>query len=134
MDININTPALIFPTVSLILLAYTNRFLAIANLVRSLRKQYDESKEEKLIIQIQNLKRRLDLIRYMQAFGVVSLLIGILCMFLLFLGYTVITNYIFGVSLVSLMISLSFSLREILVSINALNVYLSDLNQEIKKK
>lgn len=133
MDININTPALLFPTVSLILLAYTNRFLAIANLVRNLRKQYDESHNQLLLLQITNLKRRLELIRYMQAFGVTSLLIAILCMFLLFLGYTTITNYIFGVSLVCLMISLSFSLREIIVSINALDLYLSDLDHEIKK-
>lgn len=133
MDININTPALLFPTVSLILLAYTNRFLAIANLVRSLRKQYDESHNQNLLLQIHNLKRRLELIRYMQAFGVTSLLIAIFCMFLLFLGYTTITNYIFGLSLVCLMISLTFSLREIIVSINALDLYLSDLDHEIKK-
>jgi ABC-type multidrug transport system permease subunit len=133
MDININTPALLFPTVSLILLAYTNRFLAIANLVRNLRKQYDESHNQILLLQIHNLKRRLELIRYMQAFGVTSLLIAIFCMFLLFLGYTTITNYIFGLSLICLMISLTFSLREIIVSINALDLYLSDLDHEIKK-
>ncbi len=127
MDININTPALLFPAVSLILLAYTNRFLAIASLVRNLRKQYDESHNDKIIKQIKGLKKRLELIRYMQAFGVLSLLTGIICMFLLFLNFTSLASYVFGLSLLLLMTSLTFSIREIMVSINALNLVLEDI-------
>lgn len=127
MDININTPALLFPAVSLILLAYTNRFLAIASLVRNLRKQYDESHNETIIKQIKGLKKRLELIRYMQAFGVLSLLTGIICMFLLFLNLTMVASYVFGLSLLLLMASLTFSIREIMISINALNLVLEDI-------
>ena len=127
MDININTPALLFPAVSLILLAYTNRFLAIASLVRNLHKQYNESHNETIIKQIKDLKKRLELIRYMQAFGVLSLLTGIICMFLLFLNFTIIASYVFGLSLLLLMTSLTFSIREIMISINALNLVLEDI-------
>ena len=128
MDININTPALLFPAVSLILLAYTNRFLAIASLVRNLRKEYQESHNDNIIKQIQSLKKRLEMIRYMQAFGVLSLLAAIFCMFLLFLGFVSIANYVFGLSLLLLMFSLSFSIREIMISINALNLVLTDID------
>ncbi len=131
MDININTPALLFPAVSLILLAYTNRFLAIAGLVRNLRKEYQESHNDNIIKQIQSLKKRLEMIRYMQALGVLSLLAAIFCMFLLFLELTILANYVFGLSLLLLMSSLSFSIREIIISINALNLVLTDI--DVKK-
>jgi hypothetical protein len=127
MDITMNTPALLFPTVSLILLAYTNRFLAIASLVRNLRRQYDESHNQNIVLQIKNLKKRLELIRYMQALGVMSLLAGIICMFLLFLNWTILANYTFVLSLILLISSLSFSIREIMLSINALNLVLKDM-------
>jgi Protein of unknown function (DUF2721) len=133
MEININTPALLFPAVSLILLAYTNRFLAIASLVRNLHRQYDESHNETIILQITSLRRRLGMIRYMQAFGVLSLLAAIVCMFLLYVGLRSIADYTFGVSLLLLMISLTFSIFEIMVSINALNVVLQDIDRHKKK-
>jgi hypothetical protein len=133
MDININTPALLFPAVSLILLAYTNRFLAIASLVRNLGKEYQTSHNHNIIKQIHSLKRRLEMIRYMQAFGVLSLLTAIFCMFLLFVELAIVAKYIFGLSLLLLMISLSFSIREIMVSINALNLVLTDIYSEKHK-
>jgi hypothetical protein len=134
MEININTPALLFPAVSLILLAYTNRFLAIASLVRNLHRQYDESHNETIILQITSLRKRLGMIRYMQAFGVLSLLAAIVCMFLLYVGFQSIADYTFGVSLLLLMISLTFSILEIMVSINALNLVLQDIDKEEKKR
>lgn len=133
MEININTPALLFPAVSLILLAYTNRFLAIASLVRNLHRQYDESHNESIILQITSLRKRLGMIRYMQAFGVLSLLAAIVCMFLLYVGLRSIADYTFGLSLLLLMISLTFSILEIMVSINALNVVLQDIDRHKKK-
>jgi hypothetical protein len=133
MEININTPALLFPAVSLILLAYTNRFLAIASLVRNLHRQYDESHNETIILQITSLRKRLGMIRYMQAFGVLSLLAAIVCMFLLYVGFRSIADYTFGLSLLLLMISLTFSIFEIMVSINALNVVLQDIDKDKKK-
>jgi len=134
MEINMNTPALLFPTVSLILLAYTNRFLAIANLVRNLHSQYEKTHNEKVLVQINSLRRRLEMIRYMQGFGVSSLFTAIVCMFFLYIGWQYIANAIFGISLLLLMLSLSFSLREILVSINALNILLSDMDKDIQEQ
>ncbi len=134
MEINMNTPALLFPTVSLILLAYTNRFLAIASLVRNLHSQYEKTHSEKVLVQINNLRRRLEMIRYMQGCGVSSLFMAIVCMFFLYMGWQYVANAIFGISLLLLMLSLSFSLREILVSINALNILLSDMDKEIHEQ
>jgi Protein of unknown function (DUF2721). len=40
MEINLTTPALLFPAISLLLLAYTSRFLALAALMRELHVRY----------------------------------------------------------------------------------------------
>lgn len=86
MEINITTPALLFPAISLLLLAYTNRFLTIATLIRSLHKNYKENPQTALLGQIENLRKRVSLIKHMQGVGVASLFFCILCMFLLFAG------------------------------------------------
>lgn len=86
MEINITTPALLFPAISLLLLAYTNRFLTIATLIRSLHKNYKENPQTALLCQIENLRKRVSLIKHMQRVGMASLFFCILCMFLLFTG------------------------------------------------
>lgn len=132
MSINITTPALLFPAISLLLLAYTNRFLAIATLIRSLHKKHQEFPNHKIIVgQIQNLRTRLSLIKGMQVFGVLSFFLCILSMFMLFQDLQILGNYAFGVSMVLLMISLAISLRELQISTKALNLELSDM--EIRK-
>ena len=75
MEINITTPALLFPAISLLLLAFTNRFLALANLVRQLHQNYKSDPDEFLLGQIANIRFRINLIRDMQAYGVSSLLL-----------------------------------------------------------
>ncbi len=129
MEINLATPALLFPAISLLLLAYTNRFLAIASLIRGLHARYKEKPDRLLIGQIQNLRARLALIRGMQGLGVLSLLVCVICMFTLFAGQVVAGKALFGLSLVLLMVSLGFSVREIWLSTVALNIQLSDLEQ-----
>jgi len=132
MSINITTPALLFPAISLLLLAYTNRFLAIATLIRSLHKTHQKDPNHKIIIgQIQNLRTRLSLIKGMQVFGASSFFLCILSMFMLFQDAERWGNYCFGISMVLLMISLGISLRELQISTKALNLELSDM--EIKK-
>lgn len=132
MSINITTPALLFPAISLLLLAYTNRFLAIATLIRNLHKVHQENPNHKLIIgQIQNLRTRLSLIKGMQVFGVSSFFLCTLSMFMLFQNWPLWGNYTFGASMIFLMISLSISLRELQISTKALNLELSDM--ELKK-
>lgn len=127
MEITLTTPALLFPAVSLLLLAYTNRFLALAALIRSLHAAYKDNPEENVAAQMENLRYRVVLIRNMQALGVLALLACVVCMFVLFAGFAAAGKVLFGVSLVLLMISLALSVREIQVSVGALNLQLSDL-------
>ena len=129
MELTLTTPALLFPAISLLLLAYTNRFLTLANLIRELHRSYKSNPEEIIFAQIVNLRYRVALIRNMQIFGVGSFFGCVLCMLTLFAGYMLVSKYIFGLSLVSLMVSLVISLREVQVSVDALNVRLSDLEQ-----
>ena len=128
MNISLTTPALLFPAISLLLLAYTNRFLAIASLIRDLHAKYKKDRDKMLYGQIKNLKLRLILIRNMQALGISSLFICVLCMFLLYAGLLLIGQIVFGISLVLLMISLALSVWEIQISVNALNIQLGDLS------
>lgn len=132
MEIDLTTPALLFPAISLLLLAFTNRFLALAALIRNLHDRYHANPDELIIAQIGNLRYRVMLVRNMQAFGVLSLLVDVICMFVLFAGNIQLGKVAFGVSLVLMMISLALSIREIQVSVNALNLHLQSL--EVQKK
>lgn len=128
MDISINTPALLFPAISLIMLAYTNRFLALSNRVRSLHDKY-QNHEQKHIIhgQIRNLRYRLKLIKNMQALGVITFLSCILCMYLIYIESMTAANIVFAVSLLTFSSSLALSLLEIQLSTKALELELSDM-------
>jgi hypothetical protein len=125
----INTPALLFPAITLMMLAYTNRFLALSTLIRTLHGKYKQGLEDgqQLKDQIVNLKKRMILIRRMQALGVLSFFFCVLCMLLLFLGYTTAASVFFGVSLALLLTSLLFSFAEIVISTRALEIELSDM-------
>ncbi len=123
----LTTPALLFSAVSLILLAYTNRFIAYTSVVRNLYKQYKENPTSILKGQIFNLRRRLYLIRTMQILGVTSLFLCVITMFLIFVGSQLIAAYIFGVALLMLCASLGISIREIQISVKALELHLSNM-------
>jgi hypothetical protein len=129
MELSLTTPALLFPTVSLLLLAYTNRFLALAALIRDLHASYKEEPREYLVEQIANLRRRVLLIRDMQGLGIGSLLLCVVCMFLLYVGHNQEAVYAFGVSLLLLIASLGFSIAEIRMSVGALDLVLNDLEK-----
>ena len=133
MTLEIATPALLFSATSLILLAYTNRFLTIAQIIRSLKKNYDEDHNHNILFQIKNLNLRLSLIRYMQLFGVMSLFLSVFAMLLLFLNLQQVGIYLFGLSMLALLISLGISFWEISISVTALRVHLSDLVDDKKK-
>ena len=131
MLLDITTPALLFPAITLLLLAYTNRFLAIATLIRNLHKQHLNDRDHTIIIhQIKNLRIRLNMIRYMQAFGILSFFLGVLCMFLLFERLPEVASYLFAASLMALLISLGISLVETHISTKALNLELSDMEEK----
>lgn len=133
MEININTPALLFPAITLLLLAYTNRFLAIASLIRKLHDEYTKGQKSKVLLgQLHNLKRRINYIKLMQALGVLSFLCCVICMFSIYKGWGDLAEYIFAASLLSLLASLLFSLVEIFLSTRALELQLGDI-EELEK-
>lgn len=127
MDITLTTPALLFSTLSLIFLAYTNRFLALASRIRTLYDRYESNHGPSLLAQIESLRTRVNLVRLMQLYGVLSLFLCVLCMFLLFAGLVLAGKIVFGLSLVTLLISLGLSTREIHISTRALNIQLESL-------
>jgi len=127
MEINLTTPAPLFPAISLLLLAFTNRFLALAAVIRHLHDRYQSNPDQGIAQQIGNLRHRIILIRNMQVFGVLSLLLCVVCMFVLFAGYRLSGEILFAISLVLMMVSLGLSVREIQISVHALNLQLSDL-------
>lgn len=127
MKLNLETPGLLFSATSLILLAYTNRFIAISSIVRGLKKSYDSNRRKTILKEIENLNFRIQLMRLMQLFGVKSLLLSVFTMLLLFLDFKILSNIIFIISLFCLLISLVISVIEIHISIKALKIHLSDL-------
>ncbi len=126
-QLTLTTPALLFSAISLLLLAYTNRFLAYASVVRKLHEQYKEDPDGIIVGQIQNLRKRLLLTRTMQLMGIGSLLLCVLCMFLVYIEQQLAAEIIFGVALVMLIISLAISVREIQISVKALDLHLSNM-------
>jgi hypothetical protein len=131
MTLDLTTPALLFPAISLLLLAYTNRFLALAALIRGLQARYESNPDSVIVAQISNLRYRVRLIQQMQAFGVLSLFGCVACMFALFADLLSLGNYLFGISLVLMLVSLGLSVREIQVSVVALNLHLQNLEGRI---
>jgi len=129
MEITLTTPALLFPAISLLLVAYTNRFNTIGGRIRTLHSLYKDNQDDILVGQIESLRKRVYLIRNMQAFGVASLFSCVLCLFVLFAGKILIGKIIFGLSLILMMISLGLSFQEILISVQALKLELSDMQK-----
>ena len=134
-ELTLITPTFLFSAISLLLLAYTNRFLSYAQLVRTLKDKYMEDHSALTKAQIVNLRRRLYLTRNMQLLGVASLLLCVATMFLIYVGLQLISAYVFGLALVLLIISLGLSVMEIRISSKSLEIYLSDMEKtEIHNK
>ena len=129
MDITLTTPAVLFPAVSLLLLAYTNRFLALAGVIRKLHADHKAAPDPSYPGQIANLRWRIRLVRNMQFFGVLSLLLCTVCMYLIFLDYITAAEWIFSAGLVAMIVSLILSLVEIQSSIRALDLHLQDIER-----
>lgn len=129
-EISLTTPALLFPAVSLLLVAYTNRFNAISSRIRAMSAIYKTTPSQTLMAQIRSLRKRVNVIRNMQAFGVGSLFLCVICMFTLFAGELLLGKVVFGLSLVSMLISLFYSLWEIVISVQALNMELNELESQ----
>lgn len=124
MEIDLTTPALLFSAISLIMLAYTNRFMSYAQLVRTLKEQYRENHSSVTAAQIANLRKRLYLTRAMQVTGTGSLLLCVVSMFFIYIQLYLVSIYIFGLAMVLLIISLAISVYEIYISVKALEIHL----------
>ena len=119
MEIDLTTPALLFSAISLIMLAYTNRFMSYAQLVRTLKEQYRGNHSSVTAAQIANLRKRLYLTRAMQVTGTGSLLLCVVSMFFIYIQLYLVSIYIFGLAMVLLIISLAISVYEIYISVKA---------------
>lgn len=133
-EITLITPTFLFSAISLLLLAYTNRFLSYAQVVRNLKDKYMENPDALTAAQITNLRKRLTLTRNMQMLGVGSLLLCVVTMFLIYIGIQTVALWVFGLALLFLIISLGISAREIQISIRALDIYLIDMEKMEQKK
>jgi len=129
-EFTLTTPALLFSAISLILLAYTNRFLGYASLIRDLYAKFQSNPNELLLGQIANLRKRLHLTRNMQILGVSSLFLCVFTMFLIFVGEPLIATWFFGVALLLLIASLGLSIWEIQISVKALDLHLSNMEEK----
>ena len=128
-ELTLTTPAVLFSAISLIMLAYTNRFLAYAALLRTLSGKLQSKKDKALVYQIKNLRKRLYLTRSMQIFGIVSLLLCVLTMFLIYVNQDQLAVWVFGAGLICLIISLGYLIREIQISVKALEHHLGTIEE-----
>lgn len=127
--LTLTTPALLFSAVSLILLAYTNRFLGYAQLVRNLYEKFTQNPDAVLLAQINNLRKRLYLTKYMQILGVLSLFFCVGSMFLIYIDFMVSASWVFGIGLLLLIVSLGISVWEIQISVKALDLHLKNMEK-----
>lgn len=129
MQLSLTIPALLFPAISLSMLAYNARYLAIAALIRQLHKEYGQTRSRKLGLQVKQLQKRLAIIKNMQAVAIISFLLSAITMFLIYVGLQFWANLAFGISLLALMLSLIMSLIEVQLSTKALGIQLQDIDQ-----
>ena len=132
--LDLTTPSLLFSAISLILLAYTNRFLSYASVVRALKEKHQQTHDPKYIAQIANLRKRLYLTRSMQILGILSLLLCVIAMFFIYVSWQVFAAWIFGIALLLLAASLCVCIWEINISVKALEIHLEDISSKEKLK
>lgn len=129
MTLEVSTPALLFPTISLLFLSYTNRFLHLSALIRSLHGDWLAKGDDILRHQIDNLRRRLSLIRAMQLFGAFSLFLCVVAMLSVIYGYQTEAVISFAAALVLMSLSIVCLICEIFISGGALQLILNTLDQ-----
>lgn len=132
--LDLTTPSLLFSAISLILLAYTNRFLSYASVVRALKEKHQQTHDPKDIAQIANLRKRLYLTRSMQILGILSLLLCVIAMFFIYVSWQVFAAWIFGIALLLLAASLCVCIWGINISVKALEIHLEDISSKEKLK
>lgn len=133
-ELTLTTPSILFSAISLIMLAYTNRFLAYASVIRNLKAEHESNPTPITQKQIDNLRKRLYMARSMQIFGVSSLLLCVVCTLFIYIGWQLTAVYTFGISLLLLVISLAISIRELQISVRALEYHLDSVGYEVETK
>ena len=133
MDLDVGTPSLLFPAISLLLLAYTNRFVVLTNVIRELSKLQSRGSIDASVRQIKNLQSRLYVIRAMQSLGVLSFVVCTVSMLALHMGFTLAGSLLFAVSLALLVASLLFSLYEVHVSTKAISIEIHTFYDSIRE-
>lgn len=133
MKLELTTPAVLFTSISLLISAYTSRFLTLAQLLRQLDAQYKANPDDSILGQIRNLTRRVSIIRYSQIMGGVSFFLCTLSTFLLFSDLEKLGEYAFGSSLIALMLSLLLLIYEVHISVKALTLQLQSYEKNKKK-
>lgn len=128
-EFSLTTPSLLFSAISLIMLAFTNRFLSYAQLVRKLKDEFDISGSKQTAAQITNLRKRLQLTKWMQILGISSLLVCVVSMFLTYVHWYNPALWSFGIALILLSVSLFLSIQEILISTKALELHLDGMKE-----
>jgi hypothetical protein len=129
MDFTIQTPTLLFSAISLLMLAYTNRFVVIAGLIRELYAKYQEKPDDLIKGQLLNLRKRMKIIRNMQVLGALSFFFSVLSLMTIFLDLVLAAEILFGISLVMMLGSLLLLILELNISVNALNIQLKDFDE-----
>ena len=122
-----------FPAVSLLFLSYTNRFLHLSALIRTLHSDWLELRDNLLLDQITNLRRRLVLIRWMQLLGALSLFCSVASMLAVAFSWQVFAMSSFIVALSFMAFSLAGLTVEIWISGGALRIMLMSLERECAK-
>ncbi len=130
MELSISTPTLLFSGISLVLLAFTNRFLALAQLIRNLHSEYKLNPTTLLHKQIKNIRLRLRLIRTTQVSGMSSMLLCVVSMIFIYFRLSLAADICFALALLLMMLSLMYSIWEIQISVHALDTHLSDIEEK----
>ncbi len=130
MSLNLTTPALLFPTISLLMLAYTNRFIAIGNRIRTLHLEHKQNPNEKILQQIKILRKRVHLVRDLQLCGIVCLFANVFTMLLIFKEYIEVATYVFSASLIIMLVAFTLSAVEIILSTRALYIQIADVEKD----
>ncbi|MFN4147079.1 MAG: DUF2721 domain-containing protein [Runella sp.] len=131
MELTISTPALLFSTVSLMMIAFTNRYLAIANLIRDLHERFQKNPQQNYVDQIKQLHRRVHIIRNIQFIIVCSLFLSAVSMLCIYLQYQAVAQTLFFLALLLQIVALGLSIWEISISIHALKIELSDMEEQL---
>jgi hypothetical protein len=132
MTLELGTPAVLFPALSLLMLSYGNRFLAVASLIRHLHHDYEDNPNPKILKQIKNLRRRIKIIRDMQTLSISSVFCSVLSIAFVYNNLNEVAQLLFGLAMLLMLISLGLSILETYISTAALDVELEDVTEDIK--